>query len=192
MLVPLTLASLASSLYYPVRKCALVCRWCWGLDFETWDGCSLVCVSFASAWQSNMEDVNYGMALAGVPWEHSFWLFQAWIVLLTFSVSLQSRWASAALDTWHVLKALTDQDKWALVITSLNTCATDKNNKMYSFNQMLYLSIFISVLENPGERSFQNIFVPYLLVKCSCLSEKRMSALLDVVSLCCVSLSASC
>lgn len=64
--------------------------WCWGLDFETWDGCRLVCVPFASGWQSNMEHVNYGTALTGVPQRAELLTCPAWVLLLMFSVNLQS------------------------------------------------------------------------------------------------------
>lgn len=63
-----------------------VYSWRWGLDFETWHGCRVVCVASAG-WQSNMEDVNYGPGSAGVPGERDFLFRPASALLLTLSLS---------------------------------------------------------------------------------------------------------
>lgn len=69
-----------------VKKCTLLYSWCWGLDFEMWDGCRLVCLPFASGWHSHIENVNYWTGLAVVPREQNFLLGPSWASLCFFFV----------------------------------------------------------------------------------------------------------
>ncbi len=143
MLVLLSSSSLSFQ-HQIVKKCVPVHSWCWGLDFETWDGCRVVCVPFASGQQRNMEDINYGTGSTSVPRERRTSCF-----VRPQLCSYRSQWTfSAALDTWLQMTWLTSKNVHLLLCdTRWYVQHTDRNGpKETIYNVRLLIT-----------RTFQNL-----------------------------------
>lgn len=111
MLVPLSSSALWSALSDSEKKPPLLHSWSWGLDFETWDSCRVVCTPFASGWQSNMANVNYGAGSGNIPRELDFLCHPAPTLLLAFSLNFKVapprlHWARGFQGNWPVKRHL--------------------------------------------------------------------------------------